>query len=542
MALNLTAITTAALLAAAISPAQAANPETVNIKVQITPAINLAISGCSYSTTDPVVKLTISAPNPAGSFSSCSTALTVSTNHPGYELSIQAIDSTSQTTDTPYADGSTSDGGVHLVRVSAENTPPTLPSLDLSNKIAPHTGNITTPTAMDSPTTSVWGFAIPNTETGSISTGFDTSYATMTSVTDTAVSIIGNYAAVPATNTNIRETTQTAEGQVTNVFFGTRVKAIQAAGIYRATAIFTLVGNMIPCEWDSSISYDDVGCKEPDMACSSGPAFKGNIGNIQDAAVSTASWAVGDTGIATDVRDNQNYCIGKLADDNIWMLNNLKLGSTTSTTALTPTDTNIQSNWALPQVSTSSSYSYDSPYAYGPVPGDTSGDAGSTTSNSAITTDTFYGYIYNWCAATGGIPSATSGQVGYTCTAGGTSPEDSKQDICPVNWRLPTGGSSGEFAWLNAKMNNPSATSPSTSTGTGYYQNWQFTGPFKGVFAGGRYGSSWGGQGDDGVFWSSSHYPDGPAFASVLGFGSGVVYPGYWVDRDGGFSVRCLLR
>ncbi|USN95682.1 MAG: hypothetical protein H6793_00735 [Candidatus Nomurabacteria bacterium] len=70
----------------------------------------------------------------------------------------------------------------------------------------------------------------------------------------------------------------------------------------------------------------------------------------------------------TDARgDNQTYQVAKLADNNCWMLNNLKLGSNSGTTLLTPQDTDITSNFTLPQLysgSDSSHASFDTPEAY----------------------------------------------------------------------------------------------------------------------------------------------------------------------------------
>jgi uncharacterized protein (TIGR02145 family) len=224
------------------------------------------------------------------------------------------------------------------------------------------------------------------------------------------------------------------------------------------------------------------------------------------------------------------------------MLNNLKLGSTTSTTQLTPADTNIQANWTLPQINnTDSGYYYDTPHLYSLISSESSYDVSKPNSQETdITSQNFAGNYYNWCAATAG---GTASGGSNTCTPYNAMPSDATNDICPVNWRLPTGGSSGEFAWLNAKMNNPSATSSSTSSGTGYYQNWQFTGPFRGVFAGNRDGSSWVGQGGYEIFWSSSHYPGDSDNAFFLVSGSaGYVNPDNWNYRYFGLSVRCLLQ
>jgi len=237
------------------------------------------------------------------------------------------------------------------------------------------------------------------------------------------------------------------------------------------------------------------------------------------------------TATLTDTRNSQQYMIRKLADGNCWMVTNLKLGSTSSTTPLTPANTNIASNWSLPIVGTATTYDFDTPRAYGPVPGSTNNIADST----------FYGYLYNWCAATAG---GTASGGSNTCTGEWTTPANATGDICPANWRLPS-ASSYEFSWLNAKMNNPSASSPyGYSADPTYYNNWQFTGPFRGVFSGYRDGSSWLVQGSYGYWWSSSrYYNDDPYFTSGSVLGSSSVNPD--IDGNGrshGFAVRCLLN
>lgn len=216
----------------------------------------------------------------------------------------------------------------------------------------------------------------------------------------------------------------------------------------------------------------------------------------------------------------RSYQVAKLADGKCWMLNNLKLGSTTGAITLTSADSDVASNFTLPQVTIPSATDYDNPQAIGPVPGDTGSGA------------TNYGYLYNWSAATAG-ESRTS----HTQTDG-----DAPYSICPAGWKLPIGGEVGQFAMLNAKMNNPLATSPSASSGSGYYQNWRNTGPLKGVFSG-----SWGGsfdyQGLFGNMWSRSARPSSANNAFNATFGASSVYPGTGNGiRYGGLGVRCLLN
>ena len=229
-----------------------------------------------------------------------------------------------------------------------------------------------------------------------------------------------------------------------------------------------------------------------------------------------------DTEAVKTVTDNRGgttrtYRIAKLADNNCWMLDNLKLGSTTGTTTLTPSDSNVAANFTLPQVQAGGSASSDNPTVSGPV----SGDTGSGATN--------YGYLYNW-------PAATAGETRTSITTGNAA-----NSICAKGWRLPTGGNTGEFAMLNAKMNNPAATSPSNSGGTGYYQNWHYTGQFKGVFA----GNWWMGFYDQGVWgalWSSSANPALSDRAFGASFNADGVYPGSSYGRSVGNGVRCLLQ
>lgn len=217
----------------------------------------------------------------------------------------------------------------------------------------------------------------------------------------------------------------------------------------------------------------------------------------------------------------RSYQVAKLADGKCWMLNNLKLGSTTGSITLTPADSNVASNFTLPQLITTGTESFDAPQAMGPVPGDTGAGA------------THYGYLYNWSAATAGETRVTKpGNSGAAVNS-----------ICPSGWHLPSGGAVGEFAMLNAKMNNPAATNPDPNNGPGYYLNWQNTGPFKGVISG-NWRGSFNNQGSFGYLWSSSTFSSGDAnVAFPVTFYDGAVYAGISnSDRSLGFGVRCVLN
>lgn len=216
----------------------------------------------------------------------------------------------------------------------------------------------------------------------------------------------------------------------------------------------------------------------------------------------------------------RTYDVAKLADNNCWMLNNLKLGSTSGAITLTPADSNVASNFTLPQLyggTDSAQRDSDNPKTYGPVTGDTGSGA------------TNYGYLYNWSAATAGESRTSHDQTK------GNAP----YSICPAGWKLPTGRSpSSDFGQLDVAFGGTGAY----ASGSPSIAKWQPSGPFRGSFSG-AWSDGFGDQGIAGVLWSASAYPVNPDYAFSAGFGPSVVGPGD-VDyyRYYGIGVRCLLN
>lgn len=229
----------------------------------------------------------------------------------------------------------------------------------------------------------------------------------------------------------------------------------------------------------------------------------------------------------TDTRgDNQTYQVAKLADNNCWMLENLKLGSTTGTLTLTPSDSDVASNFTLPQLTTTGTTDPDNPGAYGPVTGDT-GEG-----------ETNYGYLYNWPAVTAGESRAS-----HTETDG-----DAPYSICPSGWRLPTVGFSYDEETETATASGDYSNLDIAFGGTGQYADsganiakWQHDGPFKGTFAG-YWDEGFDFLGDYAVLWSRSAFPDDVDVADGAYFNAGEVDPGFLAPRGYGLAVRCLLQ
>ena len=225
----------------------------------------------------------------------------------------------------------------------------------------------------------------------------------------------------------------------------------------------------------------------------------------------------------------RTYRIAKLGDGKCWMLDNLKLGSTTSAITLTSSDSDVDSNFTLPQLKTLDSTGYfNDPGVFGPLPGDT----GTGAAN--------YGYLYNWAAAT---TSATKSSLP-------SGSGNASHSVCPAGWRLPTGGTtSSDFAQLDVVFGGTG--SRVTSTGPSLEQ-WKSGGAFKGVYSG-----NWRGynneffrdQGGRSYFWTSSAHPTNNTYAYFANFngtyykispGDSYVYSGS--GRDMGYAVRCILR
>ncbi len=299
------------------------------------------------------------------------------------------------------------------------------------------------------------------------------------------------------------------------------------------TLDFAIDGTVTPGKKELKLSYNitDNGLSGPTMQ--SFTTSDCNALTVYDGSNEEAIVELNDSRGGT----TRTYRVAKLADNNCWMLDNLKLGSTTSSITLTPSDTNIDSNLTLPQLSTPTfteepdeetiNHYYDDPVAFGPVPGDTG------------TGETNYGYLYNWSAATGG-ESRTS----HTENDG-----NAPYSICPANWRLPTASRiyneetseydvSGDYPALDQALGG---TGNSAYSGEPNIAKWQHDGPFKGVFSG-LWGGGFNGQGEFGVFWSASAHPVNAGDAFYAYFSAGAVNPAGVNDRFMGASVRCLLQ
>ena len=283
----------------------------------------------------------------------------------------------------------------------------------------------------------------------------------------------------------------------------------------------------------------------------------------------------------TDERDGNVYTIAKLADENCWMVENLRLadtheesGSTVATT-LTTANTNIlASNNTLPitniynadsslatksnSLSPSSSVAYNAssaPYGWcttdsaacddqsrlnttntvaSIIPSQTQNITSANAHTDFNNTIYAYGNYYNWYSATAGYGTYSR-----------TTSEPTAGDLCPAGWKLPygntgtsgttnIGGTKGGFSYLDKQMG-----------GTGAYQStrvasnkWRMF-PNNFIYVGYWRGGSTSGRGYDGYYWSASACNSNSAYTLYLN--STYVSPG---SNNGGkyngSSVRCI--
>ena len=242
-----------------------------------------------------------------------------------------------------------------------------------------------------------------------------------------------------------------------------------------------------------------------------------------------------------DVRDNNVYHIAKLADDNCWMLDDLALDPTDSTTAANMNSANTKatqaaitnllnggssttgwSNTAVADVDTN--FSNTNSYVQPRVNNSSKGALVTSYGPASTNGQAKVGIYYNYCAASASTYCYASG-------SGVDIPDtiiDVPQDICPANWRMPTGGSTGEYLTLAQKYGNTAAETNSLQ--------YNLSTPLSGYY----FESSAKGQGSNGAWWSSTYDLGDYDTMYCLFIGSTFVVSDYSY-RDSGTSMRCLV-
>ena len=214
-----------------------------------------------------------------------------------------------------------------------------------------------------------------------------------------------------------------------------------------------------------------------------------------------------------DNRDNQTYLVQRLADGKCWMMENLDLGRTTLTTDLTSSNTNLSDTITAATFNGWKKTSGTNKYNAGEFINVASGDP---TSGSA------YATLYNYHVASAGTISGSSNS------------SDAEYDICPAGWRLPVGGSSGEYAtiYANASYNTAAKMAKPAAASSGGFAV-TISGSFNTGAPRSQASASW--------YWTSTI----GTTSATTNMSTMYVTPGYVSvtsssNRASGFSIRCV--
>ena len=446
---------------------------TTNYGVNFTlrPSINVSLSSSDLVITDLL-------PN-TSSDSNVITINVASNNSTGYVLnSSVGSNSITGTNNTSY-------NNRNLTNTAANNY--TFTSLDYGSSVSDMSSEDVDP--------NTWGYSYATYNTSTSDYNAWSNYSGLPLYSDTT-----NIATLKTTNT-----TSLATGDNIRFKIAAKASSTQGSGEYTNIINFIAVGNPTP------VSFYDAFSEAASQPGSTISQLNGYY-KMQDmsAEICNAVSLYDDASHIQliDTRDNEIYWIGKLKDDRCWLLDNLRLGSNDYPIELTPQDTNIEEAWTLPRGITSGFGSY------------TMAQINAAYKN---TTTTSYGLgsgkvgaYYNYCAASGGT----------YCYDENSGIGNAEYDVCPANWKSPTGGTNGEYISLFWASNNDSAifrNSLSTPLSGRYFQATQ---AFLNTY---------------GYFWSSTYYGAGSMLDLVVS-SSGVDYYRGFNTREVGNSIRCIAN
>ena len=273
-----------------------------------------------------------------------------------------------------------------------------------------------------------------------------------------------------------------------SIYFGVKADTTLPSGTYEKNVIFTAVAHANPPRLRGIFTISNMQQMNPNI-CKASTTPLATATQLDTDGSHHGDPNYVPTKTLTDTRDNNTYTVSKLADGKCWMTQNLRIINKT----ITPTDSNVTTNYTIPASSISGFNSLD-------------------TSNAYVDSD---GGFYTWYTATAGTGTQDLDTQGQNTTA----------SICPKGWRLPTGGDSGEFKTL---YNNYNSSSVLRSN------------PVNFTLSGLAYHSSRRNQGSLGRYWSSTIYSGYDAY--YLHLNTSNVNSADLISRDLGFSVRCIAE
>lgn len=344
------------------------------------------------------------------------------------------------------------------------------------------------------------------------------------SYSPTIISPYNNYASIPGDSfakvaTYIPGTTGSATASSVQAKYQVYIASAQTAGTYTGKVKYTMV-------YPNDASAPVVPPSPPTSCNTPVPnyTYMQEINSTNISAVLT-SLEEGDAYFLRDNRDEEPYCVSKLADGNLWMLDNLRLDITNSnimnglTTANTNADANSLTSLRSGNRSAGDQYaisgfeiwnSSNPSRAYNQA-------KANADSKDTLPSNTYgngsgkIGVFYNYCAAS----------AGSYCYDSGAGVGNASYDLCPAGWRMPTSGSSGEYEALYAAYSsNPTNFKNALSTPiVGHFDN----------------GSAI--RGRSSTFWSSTFRYSGNMYTLAV---YGSVEPNANGFVTYGYSLRCI--
>ena len=338
-----------------------------------------------------------------------------------------------------------------------------------------------------------------------------------------------NYApnhAIKATNAPSSDTT--------TITFGAKADTTKSSGTYSTSVTFTAVTNYAPNP------------ETPPATCQTkvpSVNYMQDINSTNESSI-LAAMVEDQPYYIKDSRDEKVYCISKLKDGNLWMLDNLRLDLVASQSNITSSNTNASDTYlnylkGTSTGTTSDQYptagvSYADSNNYYSIPKIAIKNANDDTWNPDTIASTTYGngsgkigVYYNYCAASAGSycwGNDTSPTGSPSSDPKSDSLYDIDADICPAGWHMPTTTSGGEYYYLYNTAYSANATNFRNALST----------PLSGYFLSGSAVN----QGSRGGFWSSTWYN---TFSMRRLFVSASnVLPSDYYNRNYGLSLRCI--
>lgn len=282
------------------------------------------------------------------------------------------------------------------------------------------------------------------------------------------VPVNGSPAAIKHTNSPM-----TAASEDTVITFGAKVGNI-TSGTYTDSVLFTIYTNGV-----SGYPNTDKEIVGPDY-----------INPCEEAQHVS-------NGILTDPRDGKTYTVKALKDDQCWMTQNLAIVDA----ELTSENSNLLDGETFT------------------IPASSTNNFSPSNNNAAyLQEQPEYGALYSWYTATAGW--------GTTDVTSGNSPKD----ICPKGWRLPTGGSNGEYKKLMTDY----------YPGEAYADPRPFANELGYVLSGSIDYGYLSAQGGRGFYWTSTAYSANNAnffYISDTNINPDNDYAKYY-----GYAVRCVAE